>query len=195
MTAEPAHVLHSSDQVDESQEHAARYEARLDPEALLLCGLMWVDAAPTGDVATVLNYLDATDFRKPAHGEIFKLMRAQMSEGGLITPASLAGRMAANAMNLPSDVYMPLLVAIAGLGALPSQVVHYADQVLAESYRRNFASMATYLTQVAREAPEGDLFSLMVEQGTAQRAAWKRRCGLLTAVHQPAHNEEGDTNE
>lgn len=190
MTAHAASEADVDPQVEQSHDQLANYEARLDPEALMLCSLMWVDEAPAGDIATVLDYLDPSDFRRPVHGQIFTLMRAQKEEGGLITPAALAGKIASNATHLPANVYNPLLIALSGLGALPSQAVHYADQVLAESYRRNFASMATYLTQVAREAPETDLFALLVEQGTTQRAAWKRRQGLLASIHHSTSTED-----
>ena len=81
-------------------------------------------------------------------------------------------------------------MAILSLQALPVQAAFYADQVLAESYRRQYAHMTTTLAQAAREAPEQDLFAIMVQKGIEQREAWKRRKGLADALNNPTTNPE-----
>lgn len=178
----------------DAEEHLARYEARLDPEALLLCSLMWVEGQAGGEIKTILNYLHPKDFRRPAHGRVFELMQQQAAEGKLITAAAIAGRIDAHRDNRgwPGGHHTALLVALSGLRALPSQAAFYADQVLAESYRRQYATMATELAQVAREAPEKDLFSILVHHGTTQRAAWQRRQGFMHALNNPTPETEDE---
>lgn len=185
MNTQPMPIEDHTSAPGDTEDRIAHYEARLDPEALLLCSLMWVEDAPAGDIATILTYLHPNDFRRPTHGRVFALMQQQAKEGKLITAAALAGRIDAHRDNhgWPDGHHGPLLVALSGLRALPAQATFYADQVLAESYRRQYATMATELTQVAKEAPEGDLFSILVDHGTAQRAAWQRRQGFMHAIN------------
>ena len=59
-------------------------------------------------------------------------------------------------------------------GAHSVAAVHYADNVLSQSYRRSFHIAGQRLAQAAEEAPEADLFDFMVELGTRQRAAFNR---------------------
>lgn len=188
MTAQPNIAPVEQTDSRAAGDQIADYEARLDPEALLLCSLMWVEGPATGDMATILKYLSPHDFRRPAHGRLFELMQRQTEEGKLITPAALAGRIDANRdhRGWPDGHHEPLLVAILSLQALPVQAAFYADQVLAESYRRQYAHMTTTLAQAAREAPEQDLFAIMLQKGTEQRAAWERRQGLADALNNPA---------
>lgn len=172
----------------DAEEYVANYEARLDPEALLLCSLMWVEGVPDGEIATILTYLHPNDFRRPAHGRVFELMQHQAREGKLVTAAAIAGRIESHrdSRGWPDGHHGPLLVALSGLRALPAQATFYAEQVLAESYRRQYASMVTELSQVAKEAPEGELFSILVCHGTTQRVAWQRRQGFMRAITNPA---------
>lgn len=195
MNAQPLTTVDNPSAPGDVEEYVANYEARLDPEALLLCALMWVEDAPDGDIATILNYLHPGDFRRPTHGRVFELMQHQAREGKLITVAAIAGRIESNRDNhgWPDGHHGPLLVALSGLRALPSQATFYADQVLAESYRRQYSTMVTELAQVAKEAPEHDLFSILVHHGTTQRAAWQRRQGFMHAITNPT--TDTDTEE
>ena len=73
MTAQPNIAPVEQTDSRAAGDQIADYEARLDPEALLLCSLMWVEGPATGDVATILNYLSPHDFRRPAHGRLTRL--------------------------------------------------------------------------------------------------------------------------
>ncbi|MBG9328871.1 GcrE [Corynebacterium belfantii] len=158
----------------------ADYEIRLDPEALLLCALMNIEGDPHGEAGVVLDYLHPTDFYRPTYGDLFAVMQRHRATGDPLHPAAINATLANGAEEIAwsGGHHTKLLINLYGLNSIPSQIGYYAEQVLAESYRRSFASMARFLAQAAEFAAETDLFPLMVEHGKKQRQAWARRQGL-----------------
>ncbi|RSZ63466.1 GcrE [Corynebacterium hylobatis] len=148
----------------------------LDPEALLLCGLMW---AGNGHQASdrVCAVLAGADFYDPHHGRLFELIATRRAVGQPTDPASLRSALSAqgSAAALPHRTAESVLLDLATLGVRAEQVLSYADQVLGASYRRQFQAMAAALVHAGETAPEHDLFRIMVAHGKAQRAAWQRR--------------------
>lgn len=157
----------------------APYDARMDPEAKLLCALMWITTTPDEYIVKILNFLTPSDFRRPDHGRLFALICDQVAAGAPLDPTILAGK--CDAAGADGRTGWPegktpqqYILDIASLQALPSQVGHFAELVIMASYRRQFQSMATYLSQVAAEADVDDMFGIMVEQGRRQRVAVTR---------------------
>lgn len=59
-------------------------------------------------------------------------------------------------------------------------VTDYVDQVLGISYRRQYLATATALVHTGETRPESELFTVLVEYGRVQRAAWERRQSFRT---------------
>ena len=151
----------------------------LDPEALLLCGLMW--APPThADTDRLCTILTDVDFYDPHYARLFDLIFQRRTAGQATDPASLRSALSAqgSAAAIPHRTAETLLINLATLGVMPEQVLNYGDQVLGASYRRQFQTMAAALAHAGETAPETELFSIMVEHGRAQRTAWQRRQAL-----------------
>jgi replicative DNA helicase len=165
--------------VTEIRDERDAYDARMDPEAKFLCALLWLGEAPAGHIADIITFLAPQDFRRPAHARLFSLIAEQAAEGAPIEPTLIAGRCAAAGADgrdgWPAGATpQQFIIDIASLEARPSQASYLADRVIAASYRRQYRQMATFLSQMAEEAPEDDLFPAMVEQGRRQRAARAR---------------------
>jgi replicative DNA helicase len=162
-----------------AQDVPAAYDARMDPEAKLLCALLWV-AEPAGThITEIVEFLSPVDFRRPAHARLFDLIRTQVAAGEPLDPTIIAGQCdaagAAGRDGWPSGVTpQSFILDIASLEARPSQASYLAELVISASYRAQFQSMTTYLTQIGQEADVDDLFDVMVEQGRRQRAARAR---------------------
>ena len=154
------------------------YDMRIDPEARLLCGLMWTDTA-TGEIAKVIDFLTEADFAHYAHARLFGLIKAQHTAGEpmeatiVASKADAAGSAGRDGWPGGKTPQMHILE-VASLEALPAQVVYLAELVVGRSYRRQFQDMTTYLTQMGEEAHEDELFDIMTEQGRGQRKAKKR---------------------
>lgn len=163
----------------DTQDMPAAYDARMDPEAKLLCALLWV-AEPAGThIAEIVEFLSPVDFRRPAHARLFDLIRSQVASGEPLDPTIIAGQCdaagAAGRDGWPSGVTpQQFILDIASLEARPSQASYLAELVISASYRAQFQSMTTHLTQIGQEADVDDLFDVMVEQGRRQRAARAR---------------------
>lgn len=177
-------------------------DPRLDPEAMLLSSLLAIEGTGSHaermadqDARYVLRYLHPGDFSHPAYGRIFSLMETQAAEDKLFTPAALAGRIEATADTTGWGGTPPQLrlLDLYELGGLPAQVTYYADEVLSASYRRQYQLMVTSLEQASTQAPEDNLFSLLVAHGRAQRRAWQRRCQFLDNA--PSTTDHADPKE
>lgn len=174
----------------ESEKPGKPIDPRLDPEAMLLSSLLAVEAGADGeglavaDAGYVLDYLHPRDFSQPSYGRIFTLMKGQMADGKLITPAAISARIEATADTDGWGGTTPQLrlLSLYELGGLPAQITYYADEVLSASYRRQYQAMVTSLQQASQQAGEADLFPLLVEHGTAQRRAWRRRTRFLASA-------------
>lgn len=164
---------------DESA-HEAALDLVLDPEAMLLAALMWAGENNTGADRTC-TILTAGDFYNTSYGSIFTAIASRRAQGQSTDPASIQGALHAlgSAAPMPISAARTTLLALATLGALPANIMSYADQVLGTSYRRQFHQMALTLAHAAEAAPEEELMDIMVAHGRAQRAAWARRTSFI----------------
>ncbi|WP_415977512.1 DnaB-like helicase N-terminal domain-containing protein [Rhodococcus sp. 077-4] len=153
------------------------YDPATDPEAMLLCALMDVrnQSADGTDIERITSTLTTTDFEDPAHARMYGHIVDLIAAGQPHDFASVTGALIRSGADGAKDA--PLrkrLMGIVTAGAHSVAAVHYADNVLSQSYRRSFHIAGQRLTQAAEEAPEADLFDYMVELGTAQRSAFNR---------------------
>lgn len=160
------------------------YDPATDPEAMLLCALMDVrnQSANGADVERITGTLTAADFEDPAHARMYGHIVDLIAAGQPHDFASVTGALIRSGADGAKDA--PLrkrLMGIVTAGAHSVAAVHYADNVLSQSYRRSFHIAGQRLTQAAEEAPEADLFDYMVELGIQQRAAFNR----LNSFRQP----------
>ncbi|WP_460490504.1 DnaB-like helicase N-terminal domain-containing protein [Corynebacterium nasicanis] len=152
---------------------------QLDPEALLLCGLMWAGRThPASDA--VCRLLQPGDFHDPHYSLLFGFIASRRSADRPVDPASLGSALQemGEEAPLPRHTARRLLLELTTLSVLPELVTDYADQVLGLSYRRQYLAMAAALLHAGETRPEGELFALLLEHGRAQRAAWERRQAL-----------------
>jgi len=148
----------------------------LDPEALLLCGLMWAGREhPASD--EVCRILQPGDFHDPHYGSLFGLIADRRGAGKPVDAASLGATLSemGDRAPLPRDSARRVLIELTMLQVIPEMVTNYADQVLGMSYRRQYQAMAAALTHAGETLPEDALFATLVDHGRAQRAAWERR--------------------
>lgn len=148
-----------------------------DPEALLVCALMWSDH--TGGVATedrrITTVLTVEDFESPAYGQLFATVAQLIAAGDRYDPASVAAALGRSGADGAKDA--PLrrrLNEVITAGADGFNATHYAGLVLSQSYRRGFYAAGTAITQASREIPEEDLMEHMVHHGRRRRAALRR---------------------
>ncbi len=176
--------LASVDDLDHNRTVEPSYDPAADPEAMLLCALMDVRGRPADGLDTdrIAATLTPADFEDPAHARMFTLIVELVAAGQPHDFASVTGALIRSGADGAKDA--PLckrLMGIVTAGAHAVAAVHYADNVLSQSYRRSFHIAGQRLVQAAEEGPEADLFGYMVELGTAQRAAFNRlntfRCG------------------
>ena len=162
--------------IDEDEGPLGVDPPQLDPEALLLCGLMWAGKQhPPSD--EVCRILEPGDFYDPHHGRLFGFLASRRRAHQPVDPASLSSALSelGDSAPLPRHTAKRLLLELTTLSVVPELVTDYADQVLGMSYRRQYLTMATALTHAGETLPESELFPVMVEHGRAQRAAWERR--------------------
>ena len=158
------------------------YDMRIDPEARLLCALMWTDAdTATGQIAKTIEFLTEADFAHYAHGRLFGLIQAQHTAGepmdATIVAAKADAAGATGREGWPGGKTPQMhILEVASLQAHTEQITYLAELVVGRSYRRQFQTMTTYLAQMAEEAAEDELFDIMAEQGRRQRIA-KNRLG------------------
>ncbi|MDO5668607.1 MAG: DnaB-like helicase N-terminal domain-containing protein [Corynebacterium sp.] len=152
---------------------------QLDPEALLLCGLMWAGREhPASD--EVCQILQPGDFHDPHYGHLFGLIASRRHASKPVDPASLSSALSemGEKAPLPRHTAKRLLLELTTLSVVPELVTDYADQVLGISYRRQYLAMGAALVHAGETRPESELFPTMVEHGRMQRAAWERRQAL-----------------
>lgn len=152
---------------------------QLDPEALLLCGLMWAGKqhAASDEVCRILQ---PGDFYDPLYGELFGVMVERRGVDKPVDPASLTSALSEMGEDAPikKPVARRLLLELSTLRVVPELVTDYADQLLGMSYRRQFQAMAAALAHAGETLPEDALFETMLDHGRTQRAAWERRQAL-----------------
>ncbi|KZF06232.1 MULTISPECIES: DnaB-like helicase N-terminal domain-containing protein [unclassified Rhodococcus (in: high G+C Gram-positive bacteria)] len=152
-------------------------ETSTDPEALLLCALMW--SAHTGGVSAedlrITAIVTADDFDDVAYRRMFVVIAGLVAAGEPYDPASVTAAFMRSGSGGAKDA--PLrrrLNEVITAGADGFTAVHYADIVLSQSYRRSYRTVATAIVHAAEELPEEYLFDHLVEHGRAQRALWRR---------------------
>jgi replicative DNA helicase len=173
-------VTNTTDDVNVPAEVDAReaYDIRMDPEAKLLCAMMWTDTAD-GRIGQILDFLTTADFAHYANARLFGLIKAQHTAGepmdATIVAAKADAAGAAGRDGWPAGkTPQAHILEIASLQARTEQIGYLAELVVGRSYRRQFQTMTTYLSQMAEEADEDDLFDIMAEQGRRQRIAKTR---------------------
>lgn len=174
------------------------YDPATDPEALLLCALMWSNhtgGLPSEDqrIAAVLT---DRDFEITAYARLFTVLANLITAGEHYDPASVTMALVRSGADGEKDASLRRrLNEVITARADGYKATHYADMVLSQSYRRSFHATGAAITEAATQLPEEDLFEHMVEHGRRQRAAFHRlntfrRHGLDT-VDSPATGPQG----
>ncbi|MDJ0363337.1 DnaB-like helicase N-terminal domain-containing protein [Rhodococcus sp. H29-C3] len=153
------------------------YDLHTDPEALLLCALMWSyhPAGDTSETARITATLTGDDFDDYTHSRLFTVIADLVAAEQPFGPASVTNEVIRSGGAGGKDG--PLrrrLLNIATLGAFALTATHNADIVLSQSYRRSFHTAGTAITEAAENLPEEDLFAHMLEHGRRQRRAFER---------------------
>lgn len=156
---------------------AAAYEPATDPEALLLCALMWsyTPAGENTEIRRITTTVTADDFDDVAYGRLFAVVAELVTEHRPHDPASVSDALIRSGAHGAKDA--PLRRRLNGVitaGADALTITHYAEIVLSQAYRRSFHTVGAAITAAAEQLPEEDLFSHMVEHGRRQRAAFDR---------------------
>ncbi|MFC8181599.1 DnaB-like helicase N-terminal domain-containing protein [Rhodococcus sp. NPDC057297] len=176
------------DRVEAGPDSSPPYDLDTDPEALLLCALMWSyhPGADAPDAARITATLTAHDFEDYAHGRLFAVIAELVEQGRPFdVPSVAAALVRSGAAGQKDGPLRGRLVNIATLGAFPLAATHHADIVLSQSYRRSFLAAGHSIITAAEELPEADLFEHLLTHGRRQRAAYNR----LTAFRSGAHTE------
>ncbi|OZD18329.1 hypothetical protein CH253_17880 [Rhodococcus sp. 06-156-3C] len=153
------------------------YDPATDPEALLLCALMWSNhtgGLPTEDrrIAAVLT---DRDFEITAYGRLFTVLASLITAGEHYDPASVTMALVRSGADGEKDASLRRrLNEVITARADGYKATHYADMVLSQSYRRSFHAVGAAIAEAATQLPEEDLFEHMVEHGRRQRAAYER---------------------
>lgn len=179
---------------DEGYDEDDYVNDRLDPEAQLLCSMIWHKGTSPA-LSYVVEHLSEDDFFNPMYGWIFTIIAQAVGEGMPHDATAINVRLAAEGQK--ADGYRRVLLAIVGLMAPSDNLIYYADQVISTWYRRQYAQMATALVHISKEAPEGELFDRMVKHGRQQREAKNRRETFLQCAqrHLVAVTSEGKKND
>lgn len=163
--------------VDAAIDRGAAHQPATDPEALLLCALMW--SAHTGGVSTedhrVTAILTADDFDGVTYRRMFVVIAGLVAAGEPYDPASVTAAFMRSGSGGAKDA--PLrrrLNEVITAGADGFTVTHYADIVLSQAYRRSFRTVAASIVQATEELSEEYLFDHLVDHGRAQRTLWNR---------------------
>ncbi|OZD12075.1 MULTISPECIES: DnaB-like helicase N-terminal domain-containing protein [Nocardiaceae] len=163
--------------VEDDYEIAAASEPAADPEALLLCALMW-SFHPTSDnteTRRIIATLTADDFDDVAYGRLFTIIADHVTTAAPYDAATIAHALHRSGADGAKDA--PLRRRLNGVitaGAEALLITHYADIVLSQAYRRSFHVAGASITQAAEELPEEYLMEHMVEHGRRQRSYFHR---------------------
>lgn len=154
----------------------------LDPEAHLLCAAMW--SRDIDELRFVVALVREDDFAQPFHRPIYAAIRGALTNGRPHDPVSISAELTrAGTGRVPPAVHHTLR-AVLTLGSPAPAVRHYAATVVAAAYRRSFHDLAQTMGYAAEAAAEDELFPILVELGTRQRAELRR---LTTLRGGPAH--------
>lgn len=181
---DPAHQPASDTQVarqraDDDRDSLLFYTtyggSKLDPEVRLLAALMagGQGQGTTGPVMDLVSEeLGPKDFSTDPYRQLFTVIVERWRNGEMTDPGSI------NAALLDQGVstkpVQALLVEVLGVDVPVPRLPELAKQVLIAWYNRQFQSAATYIQQIADEAPAHEKFRLLQEVGSYQAAADRR---------------------
>ncbi|MDV7991601.1 DnaB-like helicase N-terminal domain-containing protein [Rhodococcus sp. IEGM 1374] len=171
------HAVPEPERGDAGPDSSAPYDLETDPEALLLCALMWSyhPGADAPDAVRITQVLTAEDFEDYSHGRLFSVIADLVDEGQPFdVPSVAAALVRSGAAGQKDGPLRQRLVNIGTLGAFPLAAPHHADIVLSQSYRRSFLAVGRAIVSAAEELPEADLFEHLLDHGRRQRAAFNR---------------------
>lgn len=155
----------------------------VDPEAHMLCAAMWSRDRP--QLQFITEHMTADDFATPFYGTIFAGICQAIDAGLPHDPASIGAAFARAGTTASSLGVHRALRTIATLGSPPEALEHHAADVAAASYRRGYFILSEKIAHIAELAHTDELFDLLVEQGTHQRAEAER---LRTIQNGPQRN-------
>lgn len=177
-TAEPAATptdSSSSEGTDSLLFYATYGGSTLDPEVRLLAALMagGQSQGTSGPVMElVATTLGAKDFSTEPYRQLYTLIVERWRAGEMTDPGSInAALLDMGASTQPAQ---RLLVEILGVELPVTRIPELAKQVLIAWYNRQFQAAATYIQQVADEAPAHEKFRLLQEVGSYQATADRR---------------------
>lgn len=149
--------------------------SKLDPEVRLLAALMegGQGQGASGPVMQlVTEALGPKDFSTEPYRHLFTLIVERWRNGEMTDPGSINAALMDQGVS--TKPVQALLVEILGVAVPVSRIPELAKQVLIAWYHRQFQSAATYIQQVADEAPAHEKFRLLQEVGVYQAAADRR---------------------
>ncbi|NKR30025.1 DNA helicase [Rhodococcus hoagii] len=144
----------------------------LDPEAHMLCAAMW--SRDADELRFITELVREDDFANPLHRPIYAAIRDAIAQGRPHDPASIGAELARGGTErVPPTVHYTFR-AVLTLGSPALAVRHYAANVVATAYRRSFHDLAQTMGYAAEAAAEDELFPILVQLGTRQRAELRR---------------------
>lgn len=144
----------------------------LDPEAHMLCATMW--SHDVDELRFVTSLVREDDFADPFHRPIYAAIRDAVAGGRPHDPVSISAELSrAGTDRVPQAVHRTHRNVLT-LGSSAGAVRHYAATVVAGAYRRSFHELAGKMQHAAEAAAEDELFPILVELGTRQRAELRR---------------------
>lgn len=149
--------------------------SKLDPEVRLLAALMagGQGQGTSGPVMQlVAEELGPKDFSTETYGDLFTLIVERWTNGEMTDPGSLNAALPDQGVS--TKPLQLLLMEVLSVDVPVTRIPDLAKQVLIEWYRRQFQAAATYIQQVADEAPAHEKFRLLQDVGTYQAAADRR---------------------
>jgi len=182
MTAQP-HDIDTTPTADDAGEGAALTAGvlRLDPEATLLCAMMF--SRDADELALVAEHLSAEDFINPRFGELFTALTELIAAGEGHEPTRVlahlhnVGELAGHKGKLRADA----LQAISLLDTPALGLQGRALDVLRATYRRAYRAAAQRQLQAADEAATDHLFDIILDAGTQMRTYTRRLDALARA--------------
>ncbi|WP_226437388.1 DnaB-like helicase N-terminal domain-containing protein [Rhodococcus yananensis] len=158
----------------------------LDPEAHLLCAAMW--SRDVDELRFITSLVRDDDFADPFHRPIYAAIRDSVAAGRPHDPVSISAELARAGTNrIPPAVHRTHRTVVT-LGSSAGAVRHYAATVVAAAYRRSFHDLAGTMSHAAEAAAEDELFPILLELGTRQRAELRRLTTLRNGVT-PTEND------
>lgn len=137
----------------------------LDPEAHMLCAAMW--SRDVDELRVVTSLVREDDFADPFHRPIYAAIRDAVASGRPHDPVSISAELSrAGADRVPQAVHRTHRNVLT-LGSSAGAVRHYAATVVAGR-----------MQHAAEAAAEDELFPILVELGTRQRAELRRLTAL-----------------